>query len=67
MQSCAQPGGPELPPGHELVCSTATLKAGVITMIFGGAIWFVHPEIQVLGFEGSSGLKFMFQGDSGLY
>lgn len=34
VQSCAQLAGPDLPPRCELVCSTATLKAGVITVIF---------------------------------
>lgn len=36
-------------------------------MIFGAAIWFIQPEIPVLGFEGSSSFNFVFQADAGLH
>lgn len=39
------------------------LKAGVTSVIFRSAVqadesgWFIQPEVQVVGFEGSSDLR----------
>lgn len=37
-----------------------TLEAEVTSVIFSSAIWLIQPEIQVLGFERSSGLSWYF-------